>query len=188
VTTQAIKGSVIAEGLAPLATPIDNLQPDPENARRGDVAAIRRSLNAFGQRKPVVVKKTGTDASGRPTGIVIAGNHTYAAAVELGWTEIAAIFTDDDAMTARAYALADNRTGELASWDDDRLAEHLKSLNADGQVDMSTLGWTDAELARIVGDAAGALTDFREYDESIDGGPVAGKLVTCPGCGEQFEP
>lgn len=177
--------AVIAEGLAPLATSIDNLQPDPENARRGDVAAIRRSLNAFGQRKPVIVKKTGTDASGRPTGIIIAGNHTYLAACDLGWTHIAAVFTDDDAMTARAYALADNRTAELATWDNERLADHLKSLQ-DGEVDMSTLGWTDAELARLVG-VTDELDDFKAYDDTFGGAP-AGKTVTCPGCGEQFEP
>lgn len=179
----AVEGAVIVDGLEGLAVPIDNLQPDPDNARRGDVGAIRRSLNAFGQRKPVVVKKTGADAQGRPTGVVIAGNHTYLAATELGWTHIAAVFTDDDAVTARAYALADNRTGELASWDQDRLAEHLKSIDAT-DFDMSALGWTDAELAQLVGDPAD-LGQFKEYDETAG---AAVRTVTCPGCGEEFAP
>jgi len=173
----------IAEGLRPLAAPVDNLSPDPENANRGDVPAIRRSLNAFGQRKPVVVKRTGTDGQGRPTGIVIAGNHTYLAAVELGWPQIAAIFTDDDAMTARAYALADNRTGELASWDMAQLVEHLGSLSRD-EFDMSALGWTDAELGRLLGTAPD-LTAFKAYDESIAAGV---KLIECPECGHEFAP
>jgi len=173
----------IAEQLRPLAVPVDNLQPDPENANRGDVPAIRRSLNAFGQRKPVVVKRTGTDAQGRPTGVVIAGNHTFLAALDLGWTEVAAVFTDDDAMTARAYALADNRTGELASWDQEQLAAHLRELNGSG-VDMSSLGWTDAELAKLLGDP-GDLTAFKEYDEGAAEGV---KTVECPECGHEFAP
>jgi ParB-like chromosome segregation protein Spo0J len=175
--------AMIADGLQALAVPIDNLSPDPENANRGDVPAIRRSLNAFGQRKPVVVKRIGQDKDGRPTGIVIAGNHTYLAAVELGWTEVAALFVDDDAMTARAFALADNRTGELASWDEAQLAEHLRSLQGD-QFDMTALGWTDAELARLFGDQAD-LTSFKEYDESI---ADAVKLIECPECGHEFAP
>lgn len=177
----------IAEGLRPLAVPIDNLQPDPENARRGDVPAIRRSLNAFGQRKPVVAKRTGTDAKGRPTGIVIAGNHTFLAACDLGWSEVAVVFTDDDAMTARAYALADNRTGELASWDQDRLGEHLRELAGGGEVDMASLGWTDAELEKLLADHDTDLSSvgFKEFDESAGAGV---HTVTCPECGTEFAP
>lgn len=172
---------MITDALRPLAVPIDNLQPDPENARRGDIAAIRRSLNAFGQRKPVVVKQTGTDDTGCGVGIVIAGNHTFLAAAELGWTEIAAVFVNDDAMTARAYALTDNRTGELATWDQERLAEHLRELKAD-DIDMAVLGWSDAELSKLLGDA-GDLTAFKEFDESAADGL---KMVECPECGHEF--
>lgn len=139
----------ISESLRPLAIPVDNLVLDPDNARRGDVAAIRRSLNVFGQRKPIVVKRTGTDSTGRPTGIVIAGNHTLAAALELGWTEIAAVVTDDDAHTAKAYALADNRTGELATWDYEQLAATLTELGDTG-VDLTDLGWQQHELEGLL--------------------------------------
>lgn len=140
----------IAESLRPLAIPVDNLILDPQNARRGDVAAIRRSLNVFGQRKPVVVKRTGEDVAGRPTGVVIAGNHTLAAAVELGWTEIAAVFVDDDEHTAKAYALADNRTGELATWDYEQLATTLTELGDSG-LDLTDLGWQAHELEALLG-------------------------------------
>lgn len=171
----------IAEALRSLAVPIDNLQPDPENARRGDTVAIRRSLSAFGQRKPVVVKQTGTDAKGRGVGIVIAGNHTFMAAADLGWTEIAAVFVNDDAMTARAYALADNRTGELATWDSEQLAEHLRELSAN-DFNMNALGWSDAELAKLLGEA-GDLVEFKAFDESAADGL---KTVECPECGHEF--
>lgn len=99
---------MIAESLAGLAVPIDRLKPLEGNPRRGDVAAVARSLRRFGQRKPVVA---------RPDGTVIAGNHLLAAAQELGWTELAVSWADDDDATAKAFALADNRTAELGSFD-----------------------------------------------------------------------
>lgn len=171
----------IAESLRALAVPMDNLQPDPENARRGDVGAIRRSLNVFGQRKPVVVKRTGSDADGRGVGVVIAGNHTYFAANDLGWPEIAAVFVDDDAMTARAYALADNRTAELASWDQDQLAAHLRTLSGD-DFDMSALGWTESEMSKLLGET-GDLVQFKAFDETAADGV---KTAECPECGCEF--
>lgn len=141
--------AVITESLLGLAAPINTLTLDPENANRGDVPAIQRSLNVFGQRKPVVVRRTGQDADGRPTGIVVAGNHTLMAATELGWDHVAAVFIDDDASTAKAYALADNRTGELSTWDNDQLAATLRELDADAY-DMTALGWTNDELAALL--------------------------------------
>lgn len=158
---------------------------DPANANRGDVTAIRRSLNVFGQRKPVVVRRTGTDAHGRPTGIIIAGNHTYLAAVELGWDHVAATFVDDDANTAKAYALADNRTGELSTWNNDQLAETLQELDG-ADFDMESLGWTDTQLAAILNAGPVASTDpvppaeFPTYDQNI------ATEHTCPSCGYQF--
>jgi hypothetical protein len=140
----------IATSLLPLAIPVDNLVLDATNARRGDVAAIRRSLNVFGQRKPVVVKRTGQDAQGRPTGVVIAGNHTLSAALELGWAEIAAVFVEDDDQTAKAYALADNRTAELATWDYEQLATTLAELQ-DSELDLTDLGWQPHELEGLLG-------------------------------------
>src|SRR5215468_10422419 len=99
---------MIAPDLARLARPIGSLRTLEGNPRRGDVAAVKRSLQRFGQRKPIVVREDGT---------VIAGNHTLLAAQELGWDEIAAVGTEDDDATAKAYALADNRTSALGSFD-----------------------------------------------------------------------
>ena len=75
----------IAPQLRPLAVPIGSLVLDPENARRHDrrnIEAVKASLTRFGQVKPVVVQERGR--------IVRAGNATVEAAIELGWTEIAA--------------------------------------------------------------------------------------------------
>lgn len=107
---------------------ISSLQSDPDNARKHNeynVKSIAGSLERFGQRKPLVV--TGA-------GIVIAGNGTLEAAKQLGWSEIFVSFVPSDWTfeQARAYALADNRTAELAEWDNDKLAMQLIELDAVG--------------------------------------------------------
>lgn len=99
---------MIAEPLLPLARPIGEFRLLDGNPRRGDVASVKRSLKRFGQRKPIVVRDDGT---------VEAGNTTLKAALELGWAEIAAVGVDDDEATAKAFALADNRTSELGTFD-----------------------------------------------------------------------
>jgi ParB-like chromosome segregation protein Spo0J len=65
---------------------------------------------------------------------VIAGNGTLMAAKKLGWSEIVVAYTPSDWTFehARAYALADNRTSELAEWDNDKLAMQLIELDSVG--------------------------------------------------------
>lgn len=106
---------------------ISDLVSDPNNARKHDdknLDAIKGSLTQFGQRKPIVI------GAGN---VVIAGNGTLAAAKSLGWTEIDVVRVPDDwsADQAKAFALADNRTAELAAWDTKVLnAQVLELLEA----------------------------------------------------------
>lgn len=114
---------------------IDELRLDPTNARRHsdtNIRAIANSLTRFGQRKPIVIQGQ----------TVLAGNGTLEAAKSLGWKEIAIVRVPDewDEQTAKAYALADNRSAELAEWDETVLAEQLLELQDDGW-DMSILGF-----------------------------------------------
>ena len=105
---------------------VANLSFDPSNARKHDeknLEAIKGSLRKFGQRKPIVVRND----------VVIAGNGTLQAALALGWAEIEVVRADDMTNTeATAYALADNRTSELATWDNDVLGKQLSALFEDG--------------------------------------------------------
>lgn len=140
--------NIVAQ-LEPLAYEVGRLQLDPANARRHDkrnVDAIKASLTLFGQRKPIVA----TDA-----GIVIAGNGTLQAAKELGWERIAVVFVNDDTAKAAAYGIADNRTAELAAWDDDVLGTLLGGL-ADTEINMADLGFTEQELKNLIGNVTEA--------------------------------
>jgi hypothetical protein len=102
---------------------VDDLVEDPENARRHsprNVEAIAGSLSRFGQRRPIVVLRN----------VVIAGNGTLQAARSLGWTRLVVTRCPDDwtADDARAFAIADNRTSDLASWDYEELVASLGKI------------------------------------------------------------
>jgi ParB-like chromosome segregation protein Spo0J len=107
---------------------IKDLTPDPNNARQHDeknLKAIQGSLKEFGQRKPIVITEAG---------VIVAGNGTVEGAKRLGWTQIEAVEVPSDwtADQIKAFAIADNRTAELASWDKDILATQLLDLEEAG--------------------------------------------------------
>lgn len=110
----------IPESLTALSVAVDSLKPYGKNPRRGDVAAIARSLEVNGQYRPVVVNSR--------TSEVLAGNHTLMAVRQLGWPMIAATFVDADPEQAAKIVLVDNRSNDLAGYDDAMLLEILQSL------------------------------------------------------------
>jgi DNA modification methylase len=141
----------IAAPLRHLAVPIDSLNLDPANARTHDeknLAAIKGSLARFGQRLPLVVQKQGM--------IVRAGNGRLLAARELGWTHVAAVVVDESEVEATAYAIADNRSGELAAWDDEALAKLLESLPSDA---FAATGFDDADLQQLLDTLSPAIVE-----------------------------
>ena len=122
---------------------IESLSLDPQNARKHsnrNLDAIKASLSKFGQRKPIVVHNN----------VVIAGNGTLEAAKSIGWKEIAISRCPDDwdSDTAKAYALADNRSSELGEWGEDILAAQLAELDEKGW-DTTELGFTSKEFEDI---------------------------------------
>lgn len=101
---------------------VKQLAFDPNNARQHDqknIDAIKGSLAKFGQQKPIVIDENG---------VVIAGNGTLQSAKELGWKEIDCVVTELDSFNKTAFALADNRTAELAAWDNKILDDQLAVL------------------------------------------------------------
>ena len=123
--------------------PLADLSLDPSNVRkhsRRNLDAIKASLRKFGQQKPIVV-----DAKG----IVLAGNGTLTAAKELGWTEIQIVRTELAGVEATAFAIADNRTAELAEWDEDGLANVLQSLKVEDADLLAATGYDAAEVDKM---------------------------------------
>lgn len=135
----------VIEALLPFLTPITDIELDPDNARlhpENNLHAIAQSLDRYGQRTPIVVQVK----DGRR--IIRKGNGTFTAATgRLGWTHIAAVFVEEDDQSATGYAIADNRTGELAEWDFEVLAKLLHDLP---DADMDATGFQDTDLASIL--------------------------------------
>ncbi len=138
--------------------PLDALTPDKRNARvhaPRQVARIADSIAAFGFNVPVLIEEKGR---------VLAGHGRVLAARRLRLKEVPTITLDHltEAQT-RAFMIADNRLGELASWDDGRLGlelEELKSLDLDFSIEATGFELSEIDL-RIggAGDAVGPAGD-----------------------------
>jgi hypothetical protein len=127
--------------------PLDDLNTFAGNPRRGVVDAIAASLTQNGQYKPIVVNQ-GTH-TGRPNE-VLAGNHTLAAARQLGWTELDVWLVDVDTDDAKRIVLADNRTAEIGGFDTEDLLDLLGSLP-----DLGGTGYTETDLTALTELVAG---------------------------------
>lgn len=133
--------------LMPLVRPLDELTPDPRNARTHDernVDAIAASYRDHGQRKPIVAQR-------KPDGrlVVRAGNGQLEAARKLGWDGIAVVVVDESDKDALAFALRDNRTAELATWDLEALGSSLRDATDVGW-DVGDLGWEPFEAEPLM--------------------------------------
>ena len=122
--------------------PLDQLKPDPKNARQHSAKHIRQiadSIEAFGFNVPILV-----DADLN----VIAGHGRLLACRRLGWTEVPTIRLEHLSETQRrAFMIADNRLTEIASWDDRLLAEQLQALSSvELDFDIETIGFDMGEI------------------------------------------
>jgi ParB-like chromosome segregation protein Spo0J len=89
-------------------------------------------LKTNGQYKPIVVQKS--------TQQILAGNHLWKAAKELNWQLIDVVYVDVDAEGAKRIVAADNRLGELGTYDEQALLDLLEDI------DLSGTGYEPADL------------------------------------------
>jgi len=133
---------------------ISALVPDDKNARKHNeknIEQVMRSLKEFGQHAPLVVQKS--------TNKVLVGNGRLEAMKRLGWKTADVYFVVDDDETAIRRALADNRTGELAEWDEDILKELLGEFSPSDIV-----GWDDLDLEELLGKNAPKEAKDDDFD------------------------
>lgn len=121
--------------------PIEQVTFDPSNARKhseANLAAIAQSLAQFGQRKPIVVTAEN---------VIVAGNGTVEAARMAGLTHVDVVRVPSSwsADQVKAFALADNRSAELAEWNPEVLSEQLLELEQAG-LDLVALGFAAQEI------------------------------------------
>lgn len=128
---------------------IKDLIPYTNNPRHNDgaVEAVANSISAFGFKVPIVIDKNN---------VIVAGHTRLKAAEKLGLEKVPCIVADDlTPEQINAFRLADNKTGELADWDFDKLETELSALN-DLDIDMTQFGFDDINLDA---DGANAVTE-----------------------------
>ena len=136
--------------------PIDRIEAHPANPNDGDVAAIAESIRQNGFYGRIVVRDS--------TGKILAGEHRWRAAGEVGLTEVPIERVECDDETAMRILLADNRTSEKAEREPEPLADLLESLET------------------TEGGLAGTGYDGSDLDELLDDlGRIPGQEVDDPG-------
>lgn len=118
---------------------IDSYDPHPKNARRGNHEVIKASLERFGQYKPVIVN--------RRTGHIVAGNNVWAVMRNQGWTEYEASIIDVDDETELEILIVDNRSSDLAEYEDSILIANLSEIDSEGLIGWESLDKVEQEIA-----------------------------------------
>lgn len=124
--------------------PVELLACHPANPRQGDVGAVAESIKAHGFYGALVVQ--------RSSGYILAGNHRFRAAVQLGLRELPVLYVDVDDEQAKRIMLADNRTSDMGVYDDAALHELLQELVASDDGLMGT-GYSDDDLQKLLDEA-----------------------------------
>lgn len=111
---------------------LDEIFPYENNPRNNEAAveSVANSIEEFGFKVPIVVDKDG---------VIVAGHTRYKAAKYLGMTEVPCIVADDlNEQQINAFRLADNKVGEIATWDFSKLEFELEALS---DFDMQDFGF-----------------------------------------------
>jgi len=122
---------------------INEAKPHPENVNRHsevNIATIMRSLQEFGQQKPIVLNQKG---------YVIAGNGTLKAMKRLGRKTVFIVRSTLSPEKEMAYLIADNKTSDLSEFDYEALSDQMKILQQGG-IDLATTGFQDFELEPLL--------------------------------------
>ena len=156
------------------------LTPWEDNPRKNDgrpVEAVMDSIKRFGFAAPIIARQE--------DGQVIAGHTRLKAAKALGLERVPVRYLDLDPADAALLALADNKIGELAEWDDEALARIVADIDG---AELVIAGFNDSEIVALLDPVGVEDVAWKEFDETIGDNEPEAEAVECPHCGETFEP
>lgn len=122
---------------------ISQLHEYENNPRNNDgaVDAVAASIEEFGFKVPIIIDSEN---------IIVAGHTRLKAAKKLGLDTVPCIVADDlTPEQIKAFRLADNKTGELAGWDFEKLELEMAELS---NFDMSAFGFDMEEFETGISD------------------------------------
>ena len=131
------KKKVREKGMEIVEKTLSEIQPYEKNPRKNDAAVqyVEASIREFGFRIPIIIDKNG---------VIVCGHTRYKAARKMKLEKVPCIYADDlTEEQIRAFRIADNKTGEAASWDWSILPEELKGIKT---IDMTAFGFLNTEV------------------------------------------
>ena len=148
---------------------VEELIPYENNPRNNDNAVdyVANSIKEFGFKVPIVIDSNG---------VIVTGHTRLKAAEKLGMDKVPCIVADD--LTddqIKAFRLADNKVGEIATWDFPKLEMELDDIT----IEMTDFGFDETDLL-----SPSAFDDFFVDAPEREREP---KKIQCPHCGEWFE-
>lgn len=144
---------------------VGDLVPYGNNPRKNDEAVdkVALSISTFGFKVPIVIDKNN---------IIVTGHTRLKAAKKLGFKTVPCILADDlTEEQIKAFRLADNKTGELADWDFDKLREEIDMIH---DIDMNVFGFMVDEIRKFEDDTK----------KENEGQENEIKKIFCPRCGK----
>jgi len=173
---------------------LSEVKPYWRNPRKNDgaVLAVKKSIEEFGYRNPIVVDKKK---------VIIAGHTRYKALKMLGYEEIDVIVADLSEDMAKKYRIADNKTSELSDWDMEALIPELREIS---DISDMALFFPDVDLSELLREESGTATTpmvskaavertekalenvFEERSEEYNEEDKFMK-ITCPNCMEEIQ-
>ena len=140
---------------------IDEIIPYENNPRNNEEAVdyVANSIKEFGFKVPIIIDKEN---------VIVSGHTRLKASQKLGLKEVPVIYADDlTEEQIKAFRIADNKTGEKAGWDFDKLKIELGDID----LDMTNFGFGDFELSMLVDDMEPEPYDdeiIKEYSENSE--------------------
>ncbi len=102
---------------------IDDITPYPNNPRNNEnaVDAVAESIKNYGFKNPIIIDKND---------VIVCGHTRLKASKKLGMKEVPCIVADDlTEEQIKAFRLVENKTNELATWNEDLLMQEMEDLN-----------------------------------------------------------
>ena len=134
---------------------IGKLKMHPGNPRNGDIDLIGESINVNGFFGAIVAQ--------RSTGRILAGNHRWKAAKAEGKDRVPVAWVDVDDDHALRILLADNRTNDVASYDESQLASLLAELNE--SCGLAGTGYKPEDLEQLLTEVSPEPEPSQSQDE-----------------------
>jgi ParB-like chromosome segregation protein Spo0J len=134
---------------------IEEVVPYENNPRNNDKAVkfVANSIKQFGFKVPIIIDKNG---------VIVAGHTRLKAAKKLGMKMVPCIVADDlTPEQVKAFRLADNKTAELADWNDELLESELADID---DIDMGQFGFGRAEFDSRKDSSPGQMGKLRSED------------------------